>query len=271
MSGAPSALTEEALRMTAPTESTERGAGAKTTRTPTTPSDQPKSDSRLWVFLNSSFGLWLLSAVFVTGAGAAYTSCKTSYDESTKNAETIDRLDFEIGYRFSQVAVRLCQVVEDSASTKDLAPLKNPDTNPGNHPCNPVNDASCRARLEANVRRVVSVLRRPPTVQADSKEPKEEIDFDERYLTLYPEYAQYGIPALVAELKRHLSEKSELDALDQVLAHLTGPYVFLQVNGAYLYEPQTVAGVIVEHLVLPRWKAKTKWYFLDGSQKAACP
>ncbi|HYX72818.1 MAG TPA: hypothetical protein VE732_08605, partial [Nitrososphaera sp.] len=52
-----------------------------------------KESSNLWSFLNSSFGLWLLSAIFITGAGFLYTNYQNSRAESLKNEEIIQKLD----------------------------------------------------------------------------------------------------------------------------------------------------------------------------------
>src|SRR5215831_14500668 len=117
--------------------------------------DQVQSQNRnaLWTFLNSSLGLWLLSAVFITGAGTLYTAWKTSFDQKKQRRETADRLDFEIGYRFSQVAVRFCQLLEDSNSPQLAAfpttPAKG-DRQPS--PCDPIKDNACKAAIEGSVR-----------------------------------------------------------------------------------------------------------------------
>ena len=56
-----------------------------------------------WAFVNSSFGLWFLSAIFISGVGSVYTY---SRDQTAKAAATqlrIQKLDSEISYRFQRI------------------------------------------------------------------------------------------------------------------------------------------------------------------------
>jgi len=182
----------------------------------------------LTTFLNSSFGLWLLSALFITGAGGLFAKWQEQQAGAARRRETVERLDYEIGYRFSQAQVQLYAATRLPAA----------------------------ADREAEVRRIVRILERPPGL-----EPQH----------LYPEYSAFSLPALVGELHRHVPEKQQRDKLDQVVTHLTGLDVFFEVQKASLAEPTAVAGAIIEQLVLPRWKDTTKWYFLDGTRAAPFP
>src|SRR5579883_2392325 len=65
--------------------------------------------SPLWTFLNSTFGVWLLSALFVSGIGAAYTKYQEKSADRRRTQEATERLDLELGYRFSQIQVHLSQ------------------------------------------------------------------------------------------------------------------------------------------------------------------
>src|SRR4051794_11274910 len=76
-----------------------------------------KNDPSLFTVLNSAFTLWLLSAVFITGAGSIYTHWRMSQDqaqreqvrrqsEAAEKRQRIGRLRLEVGNRFSQ-ALRL--------------------------------------------------------------------------------------------------------------------------------------------------------------------
>ena len=93
--------------------------------------EKPKS-SRLWTFLNSTFGLWLLSAVVITWASTLYTQSlnrrieaqkaqDTAKAEATKNKDLVERLDLEIGYRLSQVQIHLVSLVTEWGKKKHLA------------------------------------------------------------------------------------------------------------------------------------------------------
>jgi hypothetical protein len=66
--------------------------------------DKPLS---VWKFLNSSFALWLLSAVFITGIGSAFTQWQAQTAEDRKNKEQIERIDLEISYRFSELLLQI--------------------------------------------------------------------------------------------------------------------------------------------------------------------
>ena len=69
-------------------------------------------------FLNSSFGLWALSALFVTGAGSLYTQWHASQQESQKKQEQDrseskaltalhHRMEMEVSHRMSETLIRL--------------------------------------------------------------------------------------------------------------------------------------------------------------------
>jgi hypothetical protein len=52
-------------------------------------------------FLSSSLGLWILSTLFVTIGGYAFSEYKSSAEANRKKEETIRRLDSEISYRLT--------------------------------------------------------------------------------------------------------------------------------------------------------------------------
>ena len=56
---------------------------------------QAKATSRLWTFLNSSFCIFLLSSVVLSGLSYAYAQ----YSAGKGKAETVQRLDVEIAFR----------------------------------------------------------------------------------------------------------------------------------------------------------------------------
>ena len=62
--------------------------------------DQAKSSSdRLWTALNSSFVLWLLSSVVLSGLAACYTGWQNHHAKTKANRELIEKLDTEISNR----------------------------------------------------------------------------------------------------------------------------------------------------------------------------
>jgi hypothetical protein len=62
-------------------------------KTPKTPA------GKVWMFLNSSFGLWVLSSVVLAWITKAYSTRQAAKIESLKRAESAKRLDTEIAYR----------------------------------------------------------------------------------------------------------------------------------------------------------------------------
>lgn len=55
--------------------------------------------SRLWTALNSSFVLWLLSSVVLSGLAASYTGWQNRHAKIKANRELIEKLDTEISNR----------------------------------------------------------------------------------------------------------------------------------------------------------------------------
>jgi hypothetical protein len=55
--------------------------------------------SRLWTALNSSFVLWLLSSVVLSGLAACYTAWQNYHAKTKANRELIEKLDTEISNR----------------------------------------------------------------------------------------------------------------------------------------------------------------------------
>jgi hypothetical protein len=151
-----------------------------------------------------------------------YTTWQTSAAQTRDRRNAVERLDLEIGYRFSQVQLQFY-----------LASLPN-------------RPPSERVAL---TRHGIDMLRQVPAVD---------------YYALYPEYGRFGIPGIIAELRRHV-EPAQQHEIDQLLAHLTGGPVFFEVRRVPIDDPIKVAGVVVSELVLRRWKDATDWYFLDAS------
>jgi hypothetical protein len=61
------------------------------------------ASSKKWKVLNSPFTLWVLSALVVTGLGSAWSLYQENRKTHRENRAAIDRLDAEIGFRFSQI------------------------------------------------------------------------------------------------------------------------------------------------------------------------
>ena len=130
--------------------------------------DPRQRPNRLWAFANSAFGLWLLSAIFITGVGSEFTRRKEKRAETARTRELVERLDLEASYRFSQVLGRLDRLQRRGKVT------------------------------EASLDSALALL----TARASDAAPP-----------LYPDFAPMSLPAVLAELRRHLpdSTKSEVD------------------------------------------------------------
>lgn len=63
--------------------------------------------SKAWQFLNSSFGLWLLSSVFLSGLTTAYSIYQTKQAAEAHRMELVRKLDTEIGNRIFQALATL--------------------------------------------------------------------------------------------------------------------------------------------------------------------
>jgi hypothetical protein len=144
-----------------------------------------EKNTGLWHFLNSTFGLWLLSAVFISGAGALFTLYQQRTAVQQRERDTIERLDFELGYRLSQTLVRLY----------DLTDRQNPRANikPG--------------IAEREVKEVLAILHEPTA---------------KTIAPLYAEFGDMGIPSMIAELMRHTNDAEERKKLAVTLSDVIG-------------------------------------------------
>lgn len=187
--------------------------------------------SRLLAFLNSSFGLWVLSAIFVTGAGSAYTQWRNAHDERQKNeaqlrvnADNINelkaRLRLEIGHRVSETLVLLWNLSDR--------------TNPG------------RLGTGHNIIEVRSVL---VSFQNGSAQ---------KLASLYPEFANQNTLGLLTQLRQ--LDHQDKQKLDRVVADLSGLDVLLDVEKASLSNPAGVASIILKRFSSILWG---NFYFLD--------
>lgn len=194
--------------------------------------------SRLIRFLNTSFGLWLLSAIFITGAGSLYTQWRIAHEERQKKeaglrteakkmAEVRGRLRLEIGHRISQTVVLLW----------NLSDRKDPSRLGAGH----------------SVAEVEALL---ATFQSGG---------GQKLGSLYPEFENQNTLALMTELRRIEDTKQSMDVLDQSVADLSGLNVLLDVAKAPLSNPQKVAGALLKRFSAILWG---NFYFLDCSPEA---
>ncbi|MEX6690877.1 hypothetical protein QTN47_25435 [Danxiaibacter flavus] len=191
----------------------------------------------LWfipAFFNSAFGLWLLSAVFLTGGIKLYDDYKAKKEDIQKTNEDIGKLNLEIGYRFSQVLVKLYDLSIDSVTKPKL-----------------------------NKTSKIDEVRRVALSMGNSKNIEN--------IFLYTEYSNWSLLALLAEEKRlkdHLGKST--DYIYRVIGHISGLKVFYEVRKVDFSDIDKVAGNIQEELWLEDWKLGG-FYFSEGSMNSPFP
>lgn len=157
--------------------------------------------SRLWEFLNSSFGLWLLSTIFVTAIGTTYTqwqgarrdrqhqaeaellqkakAAELTWIESQKKQAAFKRAALEVSQRYSNTLTRLYGLTERGTGKAQTATAE-------------------------EIRSAFAPLSETPI---SLKTP-----------ALYPEYSTFNALALIAELQKHTEKPGDALSLKR---HLT--------------------------------------------------
>lgn len=190
--------------------------------------------SSLITFLNSSFALWLLSALFITYGLKLYDDYKSEKVDVKNTEEIISKLDLEIGYRFSQVIGRLYKLSNDTLpKTKELNSQKVTD----------IKEVALNIGKSKN----------------------------EGNILLYTEYSNWSLLALLAEEKRLLSHlNKDTDWIYTVIGHISGLEVFYEVRKVDFTDARTVAGWIQNDMWLQNWKYGG-FYFSEGSSEKPFP
>jgi hypothetical protein len=171
--------------------------------------------------LSSPFILWLLSAVVLAGAGAAFTQHKEELAKQAERQEMVEKLDLEISYRYSQILVSLERLGHVHIS-------HNP--------------------LWYDVKSIVSSVNSVPES------------------SLYPEFSGLALPALLAELRRHLKSKRERDEIDAVLAELTSR----EIENLDYEDIEGFGKFVQTHFLAPRWKVKSFRYVNCSPREPFC-
>lgn len=203
----------------------------------------------VWRFLNSSFGLWLLSAVVLSGFGGLWTLYQEHSREAAvrlearikaeqENREAVEKLDFEVSYRLSQVLLRLKAV--SMLTAQDYALLD-----------------SLPAEIQTIRRAEIGLKAGRQTVAALlwlHHAP------EDRFPPLYTEYAGENVPALLTDIRRRLKDDDEIRDLDRVLAVIGG---FTEGVPLKTEDPaREAASYLLQNIVLRRWK-KSSFFYVD--------
>ena len=205
----------------------------------------PEGAARWWAFLNSSFALWLLSAIFISGLGALYTAAHNDQERERERLERVaereresrdrqlgeqqarrqatERLDREISYRLSRALYELGLTQEYNASAK-LA---------GKNPKYSVTARQKRLRTSLSVLTSVATIDKPP---------------------LYADYATYSLAALMTELRKNVATVAEQQQLDRVLRELSDLSFEVSKGEVSVDETEEYANRVFQRILLPRWK-----------------
>lgn len=194
-------------------------------------------------FLNSGFGLWLLSAVFISGAGTLLQQWQKQADEgkarfereladSTINRQAIERLDIEISFRLSDALLQLSTIAERVNTMLKDRPLE-----------------KRTVEIASSAFAVLRNLTMAPTRERGA---------------LYPEHAGYSLPTLLVELRRRLPP-DERSAVERSLAALSSISNSMEF-GSGTSVPAQAAATLIRNVVLSRWKG-TAFHYIDCSDE----
>lgn len=199
------------------------------------PRYQRPTRNRLWTFVNTGFGLWLLSAIFIYGTGASFALWHQRSEKQAASRATIARLDIEISYRFAQIfailqrmeaqrrELALYKAMRDRKSLDTFANQVDPLTKevfqfsatklfeiPG------LDDELAIA--ETRVRDSIAKTYVDPTILVTSPP-------GHYYQPLHPEYKAYNLAALIIALRGYVpdSERMDLDIVLHQVAPFTSP------------------------------------------------
>jgi hypothetical protein len=198
-------------------------------------------------FFNTSLGLWLLSAIFISGAGAIYQGWQKELDaekvrtqqkitEDATNTREIERLDIELSFRLSQALVHLSTIPDRVAALAG---------------------AGTESELELAIGSATfAVMSRLASAVKSERE------------TLYSENAEYSVPALMAELRRRLprEERPSVERSLAALATLASQARFSRTRPA----PEQAAAILHKKIILSRWRGTAFQYIDCNATKPFC-
>jgi hypothetical protein len=175
----------------------------------------------VYSFFNSKFGLWVLSAIFVSGGVMVYDDYKVKQENEKTRGEIIEKLDNEISFKFDRVLASL-----------ELIKEKEPEG---------VWDQEFSTMEEAKNFAL--------GINKDSGK-------EENYL--YEEFKHWSLLALMVEQNRQLKHlgihDTELEGVIRQLNELSKFFENRQVN---YEEIKSIQEIIRENLVLGRWKSNS--------------
>ncbi|WP_194972415.1 hypothetical protein [Aquiflexum lacus] len=173
----------------------------------------------VYSFFNSKLGLWVLSAIFVSGGVKVYDDYKVKQENEKTRGEIIEKLNNEISYKFDRVLASLKLIKE-----------KEPEG---------VWDQEFSTMEEAKNFAL--------GINKDSGK-------EEKYL--YEEFKNWNLLALMVEQKRQLQhlgiQDTEPEEVIRQLHEMSKIFENRQVN---YEEIKSIQEIIRDDLILPRWKS----------------
>ena len=175
----------------------------------------------VYSFFNSKFGLWVLSAIFVSGGVKVYDDYKVKQENEKTRGEIIEKLDNEISYKFDRVLASL-----------ELIKEKEPEG---------VWDQEFSTMEEAKNFAL--------GINKDSGK-------EENYL--YEEFKYWSLLALMVEQNRQLKHLGIQDAeLEEVIRQLNEMSKFFENRQVNFEDLKSIQKIVRENLVLGRWKSNS--------------
>lgn len=172
-------------------------------------------------FFNSKLGLWVLSAIFISGGVKVYDDYKVKQENEKYRGEIIEQLDNEISYKFNRVLIAFEQLrVKDSLGIWDQK----------------------FSNMEEAKSFALGII----------------MDSGKEDNYLYEEYKSWSLLALVVEQKRQLNHLGIDDLeLESVIRDLNELSLFFDNRQVNYEDIKSIKEVIRDNLVLKRWKSNS--------------
>jgi hypothetical protein len=252
----------------APAKAVDRDAEARQDVATSAPQPPVSPKSRLWTFVNSNFGLWLLSAVLITGVGAGYTAWSQRNQQNAATAATIRRLDLEIGFRFYEILLALQRHAAHQRMREYLR-LVRQGIRLGTLPVHleaaspPLSEEQVKKQLARDLDAIMRQVKNDIFQSPSDRNPAALLRIAPiaEYHTLFPEYSTLPLPALMVLLREQVPPQ-EQKQIDASLALIP------QTHNNELDEDLAIR--IKQRLLLPRWESMSSRFRECGPDDPVC-
>lgn len=216
----------------------------------------PGNSSGLWAFVNSSFGLWLLSAVLVTGLGSAYKLYEEAREKERIRITQVERLDLEIAYRLSQTMYKMERI---AIQMHELDGVEN-RINVAIKRSNALVFSGRNVEIESAKNEFETLQAKRATLASRINATTHPVfnlslPTSSELLGLFPEYKEIGIRGLIAENRRHVQDSAR-QIVDAALVASTHEFFDAGLNES-LRQSSTLcaqARMLMGKVISLRWK-----------------